>query len=156
MTSTLSFAAPPETVAAMFIDPEFAARLATAMHAENFTVTIIDNGLTAVYTIPSPEVTKKLLGATMTVTQTTAWDMTTGPVRTGRLTMSVTGMPAVSDGPLRLEASEGGASLVYEADFVVSVPLVGRLLEEMASQNLSRMLGALQQVGDAWLEETRR
>ena len=156
MTSTLIFAAPPGTVAAMFIDPEFAARLATEMHAENFTVSIIDNGLTAVYTVASPDATKNFLGETMTVTQTTAWDAGTGPVRTGRLTMSVTGMPAVSDGPLRLTATEEGSLLVYDAEFVVSVPLVGRVLEEMASQNLSRMIAALQQVGDAWLEDVKR
>ena len=155
ITSTLTFAAPPETVAAMFVSPSFAKHLADEIQARNVTVSSIDQGLTAVYTVATPDVAKRIIGEDMTLTQTTTWEPTaepTGP-RIGRLTMTIAGMPATADGPLRLTPTAAGSEVVYEADFVIKIPLVGRKLEQLAGNHLSGVLSSLQQVGDAWLAQ---
>jgi carbon monoxide dehydrogenase subunit G len=150
ITSTLAFAAPPEAVAAMLVNPAFYEHVATEIHAQAVTSTPVDRGLSTVFTVTTPEVARRILGATMTVTQTVTWQAATPPSE-GHMTLKVAGVPAVAEGPLTLKTSDTGSSMVYNADFNVRIPLVGKKIEQMAQSNISRIMGAFETVGNAWL-----
>jgi carbon monoxide dehydrogenase subunit G len=150
ITSTLTFAAPPETVAAMLVNPAFYEHVAAEIHAQTVASTPVDQGLSTVFTVKTPEVAKRILGATMTVTQTVTWQPATPPSE-GDMTLKVAGVPAAAEGPLTLSPSDGGSSMTYNADFNVRIPLVGKKIEQMAQSNITRIMGAFETVGNAWL-----
>jgi len=153
ITSELAFAGAPARVAAMLADPDFATHLGEELHAENTTVSALDGGLAAVYSLPTPEVAARVLGRTMTLTQTTTLDPEARPdgTRTGRLTMTLAGIPAKADGPVTISPTEAGSAMRYEADFVVRIPLVGRRVEQLGVDNLQKAINTLQRVGNDWL-----
>jgi len=156
ITSTLTFTAPPDRVAEMFSNPDFANHVGTELHADNVTVTQIDNGLTAVFTLATPQSASRILGRQMTLTQTTSFtaDVTPDGSRTGRLTMTLAGIPAAADGPLHLRpAGPAGSTMTYDADFVVRIPLVGQKIEQMAASNLEKAIATFEHVGNTWLAD---
>jgi hypothetical protein len=89
-----------------------------------------------------PGFARKLIPANTTVTQTFDW----GPpapdgTRKGTWSAEAKGAPVTIGGPTELEATEGGASLVYMGEVRASVPVVGGRLEAFAIENLRRDLG---------------
>lgn len=136
----------------MLVNPEFAQYVGEETHADNVTTSVLAAGLTSVLTMRTPQVARRVLGAQMTVTQTVTWDdpRDTDPV-TGRMTLTVLGVPAQCDGPLSLASTPTGSTLSYDADFVVKIPLVGRKIEEMAAKHITSIMSACESVGNAWL-----
>ena len=152
ITSTLSFIAPPDRVAHMLTNPKFAEHVGAEIKADNVTTTILTDGMTSVFTMISPEAARKLLGPTMTITETVTWQPASpSGARTGRLTLSVTGVPALADGPLRLGPTPTGSQVIYDADFAVKIPLFGKKIEKMAEQYLTNIIKACEKVGNEWL-----
>jgi hypothetical protein len=154
--STLAFAAQPDRVATMFISPSFAGHIAKEVKAQNLTMTSIDNGLTAVFTMDSPNVgvAQRILGPYLTLTKTVTWeDSAPDSTRLGRLTITVAGVPATVDGPLRLNEAPHGSSVVYTAELNVAIPLVGKKIEQMVEGYLSQIMAAWERVGNSWLKE---
>ena len=155
ISSTLAFAAAPDRVAAMFIDPGFATWLGSEVGALNVTATPLERGLSAVYTIASPEAAALFLGPHMTLVQTTSWDESPAADKTrgGRLTMSLDGLPASADGPLSLTPTPTGSEVTYAADFHVRVPVIGGKLEKLVGANLTKLLDSLGRIGTSWLDQ---
>ncbi|MDR0488850.1 MAG: DUF2505 domain-containing protein [Propionibacteriaceae bacterium] len=152
ITSTLSFTAAPNRVADMLTNPKFADHVGAEIKADNVTTTNLDDGMTSVFTMISPEAARKILGPTMTITETVTWQPASpNGARTGRLTLSVAGVPATSDGPLRLGPTPSGSQMIYDADFSVKIPLFGKKIEKMAEQYLSNVIKACEKVGNEWL-----
>ncbi|MCL2784814.1 MAG: DUF2505 domain-containing protein [Propionibacteriaceae bacterium] len=150
--STLTFTHPGDRVADMFVNPDFALHVGKEVDAENVTTSQIDKGLTSVFTIPSPDSVRKLLGPTMTVTETVTWEAPRPDgSRRGRMTMSVTGMPAKTDGPLTLTPTATGCVVDYDAEFMVRIPLFGKKIEDMAQKYLTQIISACERVGNNWL-----
>jgi len=153
-TLTLNFTAPCDRVAAMLVDPEFAQYVGETLNAENVTVTSIPHGLTAVITVATPENAGKIFGHQMTITETVTWEdpPLDGP-RKGRMTMSMSGLPASIAGPISLSPVPGGSTIVYIADFTVRIPLIGRKMEKMAEQYLTQIIQVCEKFGNQWLAE---
>ncbi len=152
ITSTLTFSATPDQVAVMMVDPGFSEHVGSEIHANNVTTSLLDQGLTTVFTLDTPESARRIIGAQMTVTETVTWQAApVDGVRTGRMTITVAGMPAQADGPLRVGPDEAGATMVYQSDFTVRIPLVGKKIEQLAEKHISRIMKACEKVGNAWL-----
>ncbi len=153
ITSTLSFAASSERVAEMLVNPGFAEHVGQKIKAGNVTTTEVDNGLTSVFTLETPEAARMIVGNQLTVTETVIWaEPHSDGSRDGRLTLSVTGVPATVDSTLQLRPAPSGSTITYDADFTVRIPLVGKKIEEMAEKHLTRIMEACESVGATWLE----
>ncbi|MCL2736693.1 MAG: DUF2505 domain-containing protein [Propionibacteriaceae bacterium] len=154
ITSTLTFTAAGDRVADMLVNPDFAQFVGTNLNAVNTTTSAIDGGLTTVMTLVSPDGMSVFLGAHMSITQTTTWEAPLPDhTRTGRMTLSVAGMPAFMDGVLNLTPAPTGCVVVYDADFTVRIPLLGKKAEMMAEGYMERVLTASERLGNQWLME---
>ncbi|MDR0283927.1 MAG: DUF2505 domain-containing protein [Propionibacteriaceae bacterium] len=152
--STLTFAGPCDRVADMLINPEFAQFVGAEIGAGNVTVTSLDDGLTAVFTVDTPTVAKRIVGAQMTVTETITWQAATpAGIRVGRMTMSLLGLPVCADGPLRLTATPDGSEIVYDTEFAVRIPLVGNKIEKVTEKHILGIIAACESVGNRWLAD---
>jgi len=150
----MAFAAGPGRVADMFISPGFADHLGAATESDSVTTSPVDRGLQAVFTSPTPDVpmARQLLGPKVTITETVTWDDPgENGARTGRLALALAGLPAGADGPLVLEPSPTGSSVVYDAELRVRIPLLGKKLEQMVEGYARKMIDALQSIGNEWL-----
>ena len=154
ITSTLSFIAPADQVAAMMVNPDFAEHVANEIKATSVTSTEVDGGLTSVFTMPSHDAAKRILGPKMTITETVIWSVVLDDEsRIGRLSLGVTGVPASAEGPLRLSPTPTGSQIIYDADLSVRIPLVGKKIEQMARKYLTDIIQACESVGNDWLRE---
>ena len=153
ITPTFAFRGSPDRVASMLVNPSFAQHVGAKIKADNVTVTDIDRGLTAVFTVVTPDAARRIMGSMMSVTETVTWsDPSPDGSRKGRLTMSVAGVPASIDGPIDLSPTSTGSDMVYDADFTVRIPLMGRKIEQMAHKYLAQMVETCEQVGNEWLD----
>jgi hypothetical protein len=154
ITSTLTFAAPCQRVAAMFVNPAFAERVGVELKADSVATAAVDHGMRAQFTLDSPPAAQVLLGKRMTLVETTTWGPA-GPdgARQGRLTMKVEASPVLVDGELRLAPTATGSTIVYQATFTVRVPLLGPRIEQAAQQALTGIIAACERVGNAWLAQ---
>jgi len=148
----------------MLVDPRFAEHLGQKAHAENLTVTSLDDGITGVLTMPTPELTTPglekagrilgLLGPHMTVTWTLTWEIPAEDgSRTGHLTVSLTGIPASLTGPIHLSPTDTGSQLDCDLDFTVAVPLFGRTAEKLASAHVDSLASGAESIGQEWIDD---
>jgi hypothetical protein len=155
--TTLHFTAAPEDVAAMLVNPSFAEHVAQEIKATKVTTQDLDKGMTAVFQVGSPQGAAKILGPTMKLSETVTWQKPHADgSRLGHMSFSIEGIPASAQGPLRLDVIEEGTEMVFDADFTVRVPLVGKRIEQMAHESLTAIITACEQVGNRWLETNSR
>jgi len=154
IASTLNFAGSPERVALMLVDPDFSVRLGEEAEALNVETSCVPNGLVTTYSLATPDsgVVRTVLGPQMTWTQTLVWDpVNPDGTRPGRLTMTLSGVPAGADGTLLVSPAPAGSTVAYESDLTVRIPLAGPKLEQLAAGYLRDALSAIQRAGDIWL-----
>ncbi len=146
------FAADTVATHAMLTDPAFLAEVCAASGDLSYRV---DGGAdhTAVErTLESPSAVRGLLGDRLTLVQQIRWDAA-GPdgARTGRLELTVKGLPAKADLAIDLRPGGRGTLIDFRGDFTIKVPLVGRSLEAKAVPALTAGFDVQQRVGDDWL-----
>lgn len=156
LTAQHQFAAPPDRVYAMSIDPEFLATACRDLAALEHSVSVEPNGDGAVTRVSMEAETipalAKLAGATITVGQEMSW----GPAaadgsRQARVLIKVAGLPVLLDATARLAPTASGSVIDYAGDFTVNVPLVGGLLEKQAAPFVTETLDVQQRSGNHWL-----
>jgi hypothetical protein len=153
ITSTMAFDASPPRVADMLINSDFAAHVAQEIKADKVTTTALADGLASVFTLRTPEEAKRFLGPVMTIKETLTWRESSGEVRHGQLDLAIAGVPASARGPLELRPTSPGSELVYDCDFRVKIPLIGKKVEKLAEQYLSDIISACEKVGNEWLAD---
>jgi len=147
LTGTMTFAGSPERVTAMLVNPGFAKEVGIEIGATHFLAEDVEHGQKSTYIVGTPAVARRLAGVDLTISETITWESTTD----GRMTLVADGFPMKCDGPLTLAATDTGCVATYDAQFVVRVPLIGPKLEKAASGYLTRVIGAVQKVGQRWL-----
>jgi len=153
-TLTLNFTGSCDRVAAMFVDPEFAVYVGEAAHATSTLVTPVDHGLTAVMTMDTPDSARKFLGREMHLTQTITWENPSpGGSRRGQMSLTMSGAPISLTGPMLLNPTPDGSTIVYDADFHVRIPLVGKKLEGKVEGYLEQIIHACEEFGNQWLDQ---
>jgi len=154
MQATLRYAAPPEVVSAMLIDPDFHQQIGQALKATACSTAPGPDSVQATYKIPTSEALKVLPGSEQTLISQLAWStpLTDGQ-RRGQLTLTVERFPATFTADLSLSSQDGTTNVTYDAVFKVNIPLVGGALEKKASGSAQQILDAGQAIGERWLAD---
>lgn len=147
MTQDLNFTAAPDKVSAMLVNPDFAKYVGVEISATGFEAKEVEGGLTSRYQVSTPDKAKGILGPDFIVSETVTWESATR----GRIAMNVEGVPATVDGPLTIVATPTGCTATYDADFTVKIPLIGKKIEQLAGQYLTKIVAACETVGNRWL-----
>jgi hypothetical protein len=166
ISATLDYAATSQEVFAMLADEEFQARKCQATGALSHTVSISRDGdRTVIVTnrdLPTdhfPDFIKKMVGATLTVTETQDW----GPAdpdgaRQGTLTVDIVGSPIDLTGSLSLGPAGAGSNGSVESvdgDLRAKIPLLGGRIEKAAAPTIESAIRAERETGQVWLASAK-
>ncbi|MFT4296746.1 MAG: DUF2505 domain-containing protein [Micropruina sp.] len=150
------FAADTVTTHAMLTDPAFLTAVCVASGDLAYRVDGVPERTAVERRLESPSAVRGLLGDTLTLLQDIRWNPA-GPDggRTGRLELTVQGMPARAELAIDLRPGGRGTQVDFTGEFTIKVPLVGRSLEGKAVPALTAGFDVQQQVGDDWLAGRR-
>jgi hypothetical protein len=148
------YAATPEQVRAMLLDPAFRERVCQAQKSADHRVELREERDVTVVEVHrtqsmagAPAAATKVVGSTIRLVQRERW---TGP-DSAELEMEIPGKPGHLRGAVRLRATAGGCEQHVTGEAKVSIPLVGDKLEQLVTQLLTKALVREAEVGQAWL-----
>lgn len=152
ISSRIEFPAKPDAVCAMMRDLAYLEEVCEATHAKSFDASV--EGLTTrtSRSLPAPDAAARFTGPELTVVEETIWEeQASDGVRNAALTLTVAGQPVAMKGRIRL--SEGGAGTVAEltGQLKVSIPLLGRKMEQASAPAVLAGFRKQEEVGRAWL-----
>ena len=154
----LDYLAAPHAVWAMYCDPAFREQVCTATGASSHhvDVTADEAGGTITVTRVLParmsESIRKLVGDTVTVTQTESWGTAdSSGARRADVTLRVEGKPASMTGTHTLVPAGTGCELQVVGDLKVAIPFLGGRLESELAKVIGGALRREQQVGQRYL-----
>lgn len=150
--SRVEFAAGIEDVFAMMTDRAYLEEVCQATRARSYEAEVNGTVTRTTRRLPAPEAAARFTGSEITVVEETAW----GPAdangrRTGRVTMSVPGQPVAMRGEIELAAGGLGTVADLTGELKVSIPILGRKLEQSASPWILAGFRTQQKVGASWL-----
>lgn len=154
ITARHSYSASPGQILVMMADERWLAEIARRAGAQEWDVSVDTQGSHVWAAMPAPARAQRFTGPTMKVGLTIAWSpLTDVGISDGSLDVSTPGMPASMTGTAHL-APEGAASIVtYLANFAITVPLIGKSLEQAAAPYVRRIIDIQQSVGTDYLAE---
>jgi hypothetical protein len=152
LKSTLWFAATPEVVSAMLVDPVFQQMIGQEIKATECSTVAAPGGITTTYLMPTASALAVVMGPVSKLVGHLAWD---GPVadnrRTGHLSLSVEHFPSSFEATVVVAKTKGLTEVTYDADYQVDVPFIGAKLERDVGQATVKILDAGQHLGEQWL-----
>ena len=152
---TNRYAAAPDAVLAMLTTPEFRDRVCVRQHALDHDVAITGSGPGAVVLVTrtqslegAPSVDTKVVGQTVRIVHREEWRTATE----ADLAMEIPGKPGrLAGGIVLRDNGDGTTDELFTGEVTVTVPLVGRKLEQMIASVLEQALVREGQVGASWL-----
>jgi hypothetical protein len=152
LTSSLDFDADPARVSAMLTDRAFLERVCAASDAVDHSVEVTGNRTRVSRTLLAPASAATFTGEHVTVVEEVDWDdARPDGTRSGRLSLSIPGLPVAMGGTVDLRAGGRGTTVTYAGDLKVNIPFVGRKLEESAAPAVIAGIDLQQRVGEEWL-----
>ncbi|WP_062463411.1 DUF2505 domain-containing protein [Demequina soli] len=159
ITHTHRFDAPLEDVWAMMTDRGFAHARAVAMGTETAEVDVdepADGSRVVVLradvpTSSIPPEIRSLVGRSLAVTYTEAWEPPTEADRVGTFAVEIAGAPGHVAGAIGLTADGEATDLLATGDVTAHVPLIGSMVERAVASAVERALAAQLEAADAWL-----
>lgn len=159
-TLTITYPADPAKVAAMLADPEYQRGRVARLGSDTVTSEVTPAGdgfsATASGTVPAdklPSAARKLVRSGVSFTVTEAWG---GPAedgsRTGTLSIDAGGAPVRSSGALAMRPSGEQTVVEVDLELKVTVPLVGRAVEDKAMSMAGRVIADEESRAAAWLD----
>jgi hypothetical protein len=152
------YEAAPDRVWAMITDPAWREQVCAATGATRWDVTVDadESGgrveVTRVLPAEVPDAVRRIIGETVTVTQTETWGAAKADgTRQGDVELQVKGQPATMKGSSRLAPSAGGTQLQMDGELKVRIPLIGGRLEKELVKAIKMALRKEQEVGRRWL-----
>ncbi|WP_303325187.1 DUF2505 domain-containing protein [Actinomyces radicidentis] len=156
---TITYPADPARVAAMLADPAYQRRRAARLGLDDADVDVTPSGegftATLSGTVPPtrlPSAARRFVRSALSFTVTESWG---GPgaegTRTGALDVAATGAPVRASATGRLAPVAAGTAVTYDVDLSVSVPLVGRSIEDKALSMSGRVVTDEEKRGADWL-----
>lgn len=151
------YPAAPDAVWAMLTDPAWREQVCAATGAKSWAVRVEadESGGTIEVTrvMPSevPGAVRRIVGDTVTVTQTETWGAATGGGRQADVQLRVKGQPAVMTGSSTLAPSAAGTRQLVSGELKVRIPLLGGTLEKELAKAIRMALGKEHEVGQAYL-----
>ncbi|MGZ4660652.1 MAG: DUF2505 domain-containing protein [Arthrobacter sp.] len=111
---------------------------------------------TSVRTLPTtrlPEIARKFVGESLTVTQLEKWDAPAADgSRQSNISMKIAGAPLDVSAVQRLVADGGNTRIELEGNVTSSVPFLGGKIAEAAEPMVGKALNIQSQQAQAWLE----
>ncbi|GAP56383.1 DUF2505 domain-containing protein [Arthrobacter sp. 92] len=111
---------------------------------------------TSVRTLPTtrlPEIARKFVGDSLTVTQLEKWDAPAADgSRQSNISMKIAGAPLDVSAVQRLVAEGGSTRIELEGNVTSSVPFLGGKIAEAAEPMVGKALNIQSQQAQAWLE----
>ncbi|WP_423184056.1 DUF2505 domain-containing protein [Arthrobacter sp. NyZ413] len=150
-----------DRVTATFIDEDFLRHTSEFVGGtlESFTIDGDVAGAfttTTVRTLPTtrlPEIARKVVGESLTVTQTEKWDAPTADgSRTSHIALKVSGAPLDVTAVQRLVAEGGNTRVELEGTVSSSVPFLGGKIADAAEPMVGKALKIQAQQAESWLE----
>ncbi|MCL2783514.1 MAG: DUF2505 domain-containing protein, partial [Propionibacteriaceae bacterium] len=134
--------ASPVAVHAMLADPAFWQSILTDEgRVESCQVDAIPGGVSMTLGVAAPSQLSRFTGGTLNLTLQTTWqvldDGWSGPI-----TIDVEKVPGSFAGTSTITPDGNGTSVVYNGDFTIHIPLVGKALEQKAAPYLTSVLAA--------------
>lgn len=152
INSQQTYAATPDEVFAMMTDQAYLAACCDRFGAKERTIDVNGNTTTVKMKLPAPAQVQKFIGAVLPLNQIITWgEAAADGSRHGTLAMTVDKMPVNVTGTAVLRPGGQGTEVIYDADMVVKIPLVGKKLEQEAAPVAKRALDAQEQVGQDYL-----
>ncbi|WP_194786391.1 DUF2505 domain-containing protein [Actinomyces haliotis] len=156
---TITYPADPARVAAMLADPAYQRRRAARLGLDDADVAVAPQGegftaalFGAVPPSRLPSAARRLVRSTVSFTVTESWgEPGTDGTRTGSLEVAATGAPVRASATGRLSPTSTGTTVTYDLDLSVSVPLVGRSIEDKALSMSGRVVADEEKRGADWL-----
>ena len=152
ISARLEFAAPPTEVYAMLTDAKYLDEVCRATASSSHDVDVAGSTTRTTRSFPAPETVARFTGATLTVTEQTVWgEAAADGGRSGDLQMTVQGQPVSMKGRLALTSAGAGSVVELTGDLKVSIPLLGRKLEQSTAPTVLAGFRKQQEVGSRWL-----
>lgn len=156
---TITYPADPARVAAMLADPAYQRRRAARLGLDDAEVDVAPRGegFSAVLSgaVPPgrlPSAARRFVRSTVSFTVTESWgEPGAGGTRTGSLGVAAEGAPVRASATGRLAPTGAGTAVTYDLDLSVSVPLVGRSIEDKAMSMSGRVVADEERRGADWL-----
>lgn len=152
ISATHQYPQPPAATFAMLTDPAFLEAVCVATDPLDYSVYVEGLRTGARRTMKNHSSIERFTGPTITVTDEVAWAEADGDTRTGTTVVAVEGMPVTLRGTVTLAPSGEGASLTYDGDLTVAIPLLGPALERQAAPLLLEALSRQAEVAQTWPE----
>ena len=151
------YAAGPDAVLAMLTTPAFRDQVCARQRALDHDVDVTGEGVGAVVLVArtqslegAPSIATKVAGDTVRIVQREEWRTATE----ARFAMEIPGKPGRVDGGIVLrDNGDGTTDEVFSGEVKVTVPLLGKKLEQMIASILERALVKEGQVGASWLAD---
>lgn len=148
------YAAEPADVYAMLTNPEWLSAVLDRSGATRNDVRVEGSTSHIRAEIPAPGQIQRFTGPTLAVEQTFAWREVSGGWD-GTIEANPAKLPAKLAGTATIRAGGPGTVVDYTGQFNVSVPLVGRRLENLAEPEVMSVINLQQEVGNDWLATGR-
>lgn len=160
LTVMQTYTASPERVHSMLTDEKFVTFRAenTGAISSTSSVTTGDDGSCTVLStrvLPAnvPSFAAKMIGETLTVTETQAWPALSS-AGTAVVPVKVEFSAPISfSGTMSLAPAPEGTQITVTGTFKASIPFVGGKVEQLAKETTEKYLGKENKLGSQWLSE---
>ena len=164
-TVTISYPASPQRVAAMLADPQYLRQRLSRVGLKEAEVDVVPHGDGFVSTVSGdvpasrlPQAAKRFIGSAVGFTLNESWDAPGDDgSRSGTLEATVSGAPVRVGATSRLAPASGNpeqaTTLTMEMELRVSVPLIGRTLEDKAMSMVGLVVADEEKRAAAWLTQ---
>ena len=160
-TISMTYPADPQRVATMLSDPAYQQARIDRFGLEDASVDVAARGRGFVSTIAGsvplsrlPAAAKRFVRSAVSFSLAESWgEPADDGSRTGDLDVALRGAPVKVGATSRMEGSGDSTSVVYDVDLDVSIPLVGRSIEERAMGLVDRAVADEEARGAARLAE---
>lgn len=150
ISTTHQYPQPPAATFTMLTDPAFLEAVCLATDPLDYSVYVDGLRTGARRTMKNHASIERFTGPTITVTDEVSWAEAEGELRNGITVVAVEGMPVTLRGTVTLAPSGAGASLTYDGELTVAIPLLGPALERQAAPLLLEALSRQAEVAQSW------
>ncbi|MFC7406243.1 DUF2505 domain-containing protein [Georgenia alba] len=161
-TTTITYPADVETVAAMLADEDFVTRKMEAAGALRSSCDVTRDGeaftVTTRADMPTtkiPPAFRSLVGSSLEVVIVEDWGAPVDGARTSTFTLEISGVPVKVRGSQHLVPTADGSEETYSGDVTASVPLVGRKIEKTAVDTVDKVAAVERRLGLQYLDGQR-
>lgn len=152
ISSRAEFAAPVEEVFAMMTDQAYLEELCRESQARRYEASVTGTTTRTSRVLPAPTAAARFTGPEVTVVEDTAWGPAAGDGSwTARVDLTIQGQPVRMLGTMSLVAGGPGTIAELTGELKVSIPILGRKLEESSAPAVLAGFRTQQKVGGMWL-----